>query len=110
MDRQENCGLNAPEIQKAILAMPHVRSLPFNAAPFVSAQVAGAVRCGSRVFLSGRSALQPDGSVVGWGNAAAQAHAALDSIEAALQEAGGSLRDITKLTTSLVDRAHRKPV
>ena len=27
-----------------------------------------------------------------------------------MQAAGGSLRDITKLTTSLVDRAHRKPV
>ena len=62
------------------------------------------------MFLSGRSALQPDGSVAGLGDAAAQTHAALDSIAAALQAAGGSLRDITKLTTSLVDRAHRKPV
>ena len=37
-------------------------------------------------------------------------HAALDHIEAALNAAGGSLGDITKLTTSLIDRAHRKPV
>src|SRR6516164_2929866 len=72
--------------------------------------VASAIRRGSRVFLSGRSASQPDGSVTGLGDAAAQTHAALDSIEAALQAAGGSLADITKLTTSLVDRAHRKPV
>jgi enamine deaminase RidA (YjgF/YER057c/UK114 family) len=68
------------------------------------------MRCGARVFLSGRSALRPDGSVAGLGDPAAQAHAALDDIEAALQAAGGSLRDITRLTTSLVDRAHRKPV
>ena len=68
------------------------------------------MRCGPRVFLSGRSALQPDGSVRGLGDAAAQAHAALDHIEAALHAAGGSLRDVTRLTTSLVDRAHRKPV
>ena len=27
-----------------------------------------------------------------------------------MHAAGGSLRDVTKLTTSLVDRAHRKPV
>ena len=87
--------------------MSRARLLPFNIA---ASPVAGAVRCGSRVFLSGRSALRPDGSVTGPGDAAAQAHAALDQLETALQAAGGSLQDITKLTTSLVDRAHRKPV
>jgi enamine deaminase RidA (YjgF/YER057c/UK114 family) len=92
------------------IAMPCPRLLPFDAAPFSPSPMAGAVRCGPRVFLSGRNALQPDGSVAGLGDAAVQAHTALDSIEAALQAAGGSLRDITKLTTSLVDRAHRKPV
>ncbi|HET7880732.1 MAG TPA: Rid family hydrolase [Acetobacteraceae bacterium] len=86
--------------------MPHTRVLPF-AAPL---PIASAVRCGARVFLSGRSALRPDGVVAGLGDPAAQAHAALDNIEAALHAAGGSLRDITRLTTSLVDRAHRKPV
>jgi enamine deaminase RidA (YjgF/YER057c/UK114 family) len=81
-----------------------------DATPFNPTPIAGAVRCGSRVFLSGRSSLQPDGSVAGLGDAGAQTHAALDRIAAALQAAGGSLRDITRLTTSLVDRAHRKPV
>src|SRR5690349_18920239 len=87
--------------------MPVDRRLPFEVAHLPAS---GAVRCGSRVFLSGCSALQPDGAVTGLGDASAQAHAALDSIEAALHAAGGSLRDVTKLTTSLVDRAHRKPV
>jgi enamine deaminase RidA (YjgF/YER057c/UK114 family) len=95
--------------------MPLARLLPFDAAPFVPSSrtgtaSAGAVRCGNRVFLSGRSALRPDGSVAGLGDPATQAHAALDSIETALHAAGGSLRDTTKLTTSLIDRAHRKPV
>jgi enamine deaminase RidA (YjgF/YER057c/UK114 family) len=89
--------------------MPPDRLLPFTTFP-AATLVAGAVRSGTRVFLSGRSALQPDGSVPGPGDAAAQTHAALDHIEAALNAAGGSLRDITKLTTSLIDRAHRKPV
>lgn len=75
-----------------------------------ASRLASAIRCGSRVFLSGRSALRPDGSVAAPGDAAAQAHATLDQIDTALQAAGGSLRDITKLTTSLVDRAHRKSV
>ncbi len=54
--------------------------------------------------------MRPDGSVAGLGDAAAQTDAALDNIETALNAAGGSLRDITKLTTSLVDRAHRQQV
>jgi enamine deaminase RidA (YjgF/YER057c/UK114 family) len=90
--------------------VPYPRLQPFDAAPSNSMPIAGAVRCSSRVFLSGRSALQPDGSVAALGDAAAQTHAALDNIAASLQAAGGSLRDITRLTTSLVDRAHRKPV
>jgi enamine deaminase RidA (YjgF/YER057c/UK114 family) len=92
------------------IAVSYPRLLPIDASPLNPTPIASAVRCGSRVFLSGRSALRPDGSVAGLGDAAAQTHAALDGIAAALQAAGGSLRDITRLTTSLVDRAHRKPV
>src|SRR5580704_4187493 len=89
--------------------MPPDRLFPYPAFPLAT-NVAGAARRGTRVFLSGRSALQPDGSVAGPGDAVTQTHAALDHIEGALNAAGGSLSDITKLTTSLVDRAHRRPV
>jgi enamine deaminase RidA (YjgF/YER057c/UK114 family) len=95
--------------------MPHDRFSPLDAASLlpdgpIATSIAGAIRSGNRVFLSGRSALCPDGSVAAPGDAAAQTETALDNIETALNAAGGSLRDITKLTTSLVDRAHRKPV
>lgn len=95
--------------------MPHDRLLPLETRSLLpcsrsAASFASAIRCGPRVFLSGRSAIQPNGSVAGLGDAAAQSNAALDSIEAALTAAGGSLRDITRLTTCLVDRAHRKAV
>jgi enamine deaminase RidA (YjgF/YER057c/UK114 family) len=72
--------------------------------------VAGAVRAGERVFLSAGNAVQRDGTVSGLGDPAAQAHAALDRLEAALAEAGGSLRNIAKLTTCIVDRGHRAAV
>lgn len=72
--------------------------------------IAGAVRAGERVFLSGASALNPDGSITGVGDAAAQTHAALDRLEAALKEAGGSLASLTKLTTCIVDRGYRAEV
>ncbi len=68
--------------------------------------IARVIRCGERVFLSGATSTQADGSVEGLGDAATQTGAALDSIEAVLAAVGGSVRDITKLTISLIDRAH----
>src|SRR5580658_341014 len=95
--------------------MPHDQFVPLETAALLpdgpaTTSITGAMRCDNRVFLSGRSALCPDGSVGGLGDAAAQTEVALDNIETALVAAGGSLRDLTKLTTSLVDRAHRKAV
>jgi len=77
---------------------------------FAPGAQSAAVRAGERVFLSGGSALGADGSVTGPGDATAQAHAALDKLEAALQAAGGSLANITKLTTCVVDRGYRSDV
>ncbi len=89
--------------------------LPFDAAPFLPGgrlpvPVAAAVQVGPRVFLGAGNALRPDGTVAGLDDPAAQADAALDGIEASLAAAGGALSDITKLTTCIIDRAHRKPV
>ena len=77
--------------------MPLDRLELFDAAPYLPtgrtpAPIASVVRAGERLFLSGRSALMPDGNVIGLGDPAAQANAALDNIEAALAAAGGSLR------------------
>lgn len=74
------------------------------------APVSGAIRIGERVFLSGSNALQNDGSVAGLGDPTAQADATLDRLEQALSAAGGSLASLTKLTTCVVDRAHRSEV
>src|SRR5947209_1516971 len=74
------------------------------------ATVSGAIRIGERVFLSGANALQKDGSVAGLGDPASQANAALDRLEEALSTAGGSLANLTKLTTCVVDRGFRSEV
>jgi enamine deaminase RidA (YjgF/YER057c/UK114 family) len=91
------------------------RLIPTERPPYLAkshgrASIAAAVRAGGRVFLSGQNALNADGGVVGLGDPAAQTNAALDRIEVALSAAGGSLKDITKLTTCIVDRDHRKAV
>lgn len=75
-----------------------------------SGPIAGAVRVGERVFLGAGHAAGPDGTITGLGDAAAQTHAALDRLEEALAAAGGSLANLTKLTTCIVDRGYRSEV
>lgn len=84
--------------------------VPWAEAGSPPATYAAAVRAGERVYLSAMNAWLPDGTVAAPGDAAGQAHAAIDRIEAALAAASGSLKDITKLTTCLIDRDHRKAV
>lgn len=55
-----------------------------------------AVKVGNMVFVSGSTAIQPDGSVTGVGDAYAQTIAALRTIEKALQQAGASLQHVVR--------------
>src|SRR3979490_1443415 len=80
----------------AASALPGIKDTP----------IAGAVRAGERVFLSGATALQPDGSIRGLGDSAAQTHAALDRLGAALTAAyaviAGRLPNVRAVSTGLV--------
>jgi enamine deaminase RidA (YjgF/YER057c/UK114 family) len=74
------------------------------------APISAAIRAGERVFLSGANASQQDGRVAGLGDAAAQTEAALDRLEQALSPVEGSLANLTKLTTCVVDRGYRTEI
>jgi enamine deaminase RidA (YjgF/YER057c/UK114 family) len=62
-----------------------------------------AVRIGGHIWVSGTTATNDDGSVVGVGDAAAQTRYALQKIDRALQEAGATLRDVVRTRIFVTD-------
>jgi enamine deaminase RidA (YjgF/YER057c/UK114 family) len=95
---------------------PHQRLRPFHTSTqYKDGQNLGckfcmAVRAGDRIYLRGQTGSTLDGEFTGYGDAAAQADQAMRNVKQLLEEAGGSLDDVCKITTYIADRAYREPV
>jgi 2-iminobutanoate/2-iminopropanoate deaminase len=63
-------------------------------------------KAGDTVYIAGQIALNAGGNLVGKGDVEAQTHQVYANLQAILEELGGSLEDIVKLTTYLTDRSH----
>lgn len=74
-----------------------------NEAPNAIGPYSQAVRVGDTVYLSGQIPLDPQTMEVVEGDIGARARRVFDNLAAVMQEAGGSLSDIVKLTIYLVD-------
>ena len=75
-----------------------------------SGRYSQALLAGDTLYLAGQTGEGLDGSPPAPGDAAAQARQACENIRRLLEEAGGDLSHVVKLTKYVTDRAHRKPV
>ena len=62
-----------------------------------------AIRAGNLLFLSGCSAIDPDGNLVGPGDIEAQTRQAMENMKAALEAAGASFRNVVHMDTFYAD-------
>jgi len=95
--------------------MAHQRFRKFNTRAMYPEQkldndLAMVVRAGNHIFMRGQTGFDLDGKFHGVGDAAAQAENAMRCVKALLEEAGGKLEHICKVTIYIIDRAYREPV
>ena len=62
-----------------------------------------AVKAGDWLYISGQVALDPGGNVVGKGDMRTQSQRVFENIEAILQQAGGALDNLVRITAYLTD-------
>jgi enamine deaminase RidA (YjgF/YER057c/UK114 family) len=68
------------------------------------------VRAGNYIFMRGQTGFTLDGEMVGIGDAGAQADNAMKCVKQLLEEAGGKLEHICKITIYLLDPRYRDEV
>lgn len=65
-----------------------------------------AIRYGERILVAGTTATDPDGNLVGPGDAAAQTHYIIDKMEQAINQLGGRLADVVRIRMYVSDMSH----
>ena len=98
------------EADTAVGRIVEVKSRKLSKPVGVFSQAIKVDRPSAFVFVSGLTARAADGSVVGEGDIRVQTETVLELLKAILQEAGGGLADVVKVTVYLRNMAHFKEV
>ena len=61
---------------------------------------------GRTIYVSGQVSMDAEGNVVGEGDVRLQTETVLESVKAVVEEAGGGMEDIVKVTVFILDMAH----
>ena len=64
-------------------------------------------RVGNALYISGQLGLDPEGQLIGAGDAEAQAEQCYRNIQTIVEQFGGSMDDIVKITQYITDPAYR---
>ena len=78
-------------------------AIPQPATPYSPAVISTGTRT---VHISGQVAIDDKGELVGAGDAAAQAVQALANMKLLVEAAGGTMRDVARITFFVLDRSH----
>jgi 2-iminobutanoate/2-iminopropanoate deaminase len=103
VDRHDPGRTRHARINKARSIMPAKKLLNPDWPRSSSADFAQGIQIGDTIYVSGQVAQAADGSLVGEGDMAAQAHQVFANIEAVLALGGASLNDIVRITTYVTD-------
>ncbi len=91
--------------------MPRTYIHPYQTRYHAQATYSKAIRAsGDFVFMQGQVGTLLDGTLIGSGDPGAQADQACRNIHQWMEEAGGSLKDVCKLTVYVTDIDYRGPV
>ena len=91
--------------------MPRTHIHPYQTRYHARATYSKAIRAsGDFVFMQGQVGTLLDGTLIGPGDPGAQADQACRNIQRWMEEAGGSLQDVCKLTVYVTDISYRAPV
>jgi enamine deaminase RidA (YjgF/YER057c/UK114 family) len=101
--------------EEIIMSYSHLRLRKFNTKKTYPEQsldndLSMSVRAGNLIFLRGQVGQALDGTNVGIGDAAAQTEQAMRNVRQLLEEQGGRLADICKITVYITDPRYREPV
>lgn len=103
-------GIKIERIRKFKTKNFYPQEMGGNSEFHIENELSMAVRAGNRIFLRGQTGFDLEGNFHGEGDVAKQADMACRCVKQLIEEAGGTVNDICKMTVYLLNREDRSKV